>query len=203
MNPDYNKKRYLQLLDQRSIGDNSNNDELLRYSCMLTNQLYWEIRDQYLSLMERSLNGNICMSEFFAELRIKNYAIMDAVDFLEKHRILLSFDKKASKFEELLEDILDESVFIVDNEKTETKIFVTQETDYKDCYEELTDVYVEVENLNPTIPWYKKYEKTEAVQRKCHSNKKYVPLKARTKTLSDLEKDDVSKRKEIAQRCSE
>ena len=109
MNPDYNKKRYLQLLDQRSIGDNSNNDELLRYSCMLTNQLYWEIRDQYLSLMERSLNGNICMSEFFAELRIKNYAIMDAVDFLEKHRILLSFDKKASKFEELLEDILDES----------------------------------------------------------------------------------------------
>ena len=57
MNPDYNKKRYLQLLDQRSIGDNSNNDELLRYSCMLTNQLYWEIRDQYLSLMERYLNG--------------------------------------------------------------------------------------------------------------------------------------------------
>ena len=89
-------------------------------------------------------------------------------------------------------------VFIVDNEETETKIFVTQETDYKDCYEELTDVYVEVENLNPTIPWYKKYEKTEAVQRKCHSNKKYVPLKARTKTLSDLKKDDVSKRKEIA-----
>ena len=28
MNTDYNKKRYLQLLDQRSIGDNSNNDEL-------------------------------------------------------------------------------------------------------------------------------------------------------------------------------
>ena len=108
MNTDYNKKRYLQLLDQRSIGDNSNNDELLRYSCMLTNQLYWEIRDQYLSLMERSLNGNICMSEFFAELRIKNYAIMDAVDFLEKHRILLSFDKKVSKFGEFIEDVTDE-----------------------------------------------------------------------------------------------
>ena len=108
MSTDYNKKRYLQLLDQRSIGDNSNNDELSRYSCMLTNQLDWEIRDQYLSLMEKFLNGNISMSEFFAELRIKTYATIDAVVFLEKHRILLSFDKKASKFGELLEDVTDE-----------------------------------------------------------------------------------------------
>ena len=108
MSTDYNKKRYLQLLDQRSIGDNSNNDELSRYSCMLTNQLDWEIRDQYLSLMEKFLNGNISMPEFFAELRIKTYAIIDAVVFLEKHRILLSFDKKASKFGELLEDVTNE-----------------------------------------------------------------------------------------------
>ena len=50
MSTDYNKKRYLQLLDQRSIGDNSNDDELSRYSCMLTNQLDWEIRDQYLKI---------------------------------------------------------------------------------------------------------------------------------------------------------
>ena len=107
MNADFNKKRYLELLDQRSIGDNSNNDELLRYSCMLTNQLDWEIRDQYLSLMEKFLNGNISMPEFFAEFRIKTYAIIDAVVFLEKHRILLSFDKKASKFGELLEALTD------------------------------------------------------------------------------------------------
>ena len=48
------------------------------------------------------------MPEFFAELRIKNYAIIDAVVFLEKHRILLSFDKKASKFGKLIEGIMDE-----------------------------------------------------------------------------------------------
>lgn len=108
MSTDYNKKRYLQLLNQRSIGDNSNDDELSRYSCMLEAQLYWEIRDQFLSLMENILNGNISMPEFFAELRTKNYAIIDAVTFLERHQILLSFDKKASKFGELLEDVLDE-----------------------------------------------------------------------------------------------
>jgi hypothetical protein len=69
---------------------------------MLTHQLDWEIRDQYLSLMENFLNGNICMSEFFAELRIKNCVIIDGVVFLEKHGILLSFDKKALKFGGLL-----------------------------------------------------------------------------------------------------
>jgi len=46
MSTDSNKKRYLQVLDKKSIGDNSNNDELSRYSYMLTNQLDWEIRDQ-------------------------------------------------------------------------------------------------------------------------------------------------------------
>jgi hypothetical protein len=108
MSIDYNKKRYLQLLNQRSIGDNSNNDELSCYSCMLISQLDWEIRDQYLSLMENFLNGNISVPGFFAKLRIKNYAIIDAVTFLEKNQILLSFDKKASKFGELLEDVTDE-----------------------------------------------------------------------------------------------
>ena len=108
MSTDYNKKRYLQLLSQRSIGDNSNYGELSCYSCLLTNQLDWEIRDQYLSLMENFLDGNISMPAFFAELRIKNYAIIDAVTFLEKNQILLSFDKKASKFGELRENVTDE-----------------------------------------------------------------------------------------------
>ena len=43
------------------------------------------------------------------------------------------------------------------------------------------------------------YRKKGAVQRKCYSDRKYVPLKARTKTLADLKKDDVSKRKEITE----
>jgi hypothetical protein len=119
MSTDYNKKRYLQLLDQSSIGDNSNDDELLRYSCMLTNQLDWEIRDQYLELIEEFLNGNISMPGFFVELRMKTNAIIDAVVFLENHRILLSPDKRSSKFEELLEgltDHLDEDLDFIGDE---------------------------------------------------------------------------------------
>ena len=52
------------------------------------------------------------MPEFFAELRNKNDAIIDAVTFLERHQILLSVDKKAAKFGELLEDVIDERYLI-------------------------------------------------------------------------------------------
>jgi hypothetical protein len=43
------------------------------------------------------------------------------------------------------------------------------------------------------------YRKTPIVHRKCYSDRKYVPLEARTKTMVDLKKDDVSKRREITE----
>jgi hypothetical protein len=107
MTKNYNKKRYLQLLNQRSMGDDSGQDELLRYSCALENQVEWEIRDQYLEFMEELLKENISVPEFLAELRIKNYSIIDSVTFLESHKILLSPDKKSSKLRELLEPVTD------------------------------------------------------------------------------------------------
>ena len=64
-------------------------------------------------------------------------------------------------------------------------------------------VYLEVENINLTIPWQQMSRKTEIVQRKCYSDRKYVPLKARTKTMADLKKDDVSKRREITEDYSQ
>ena len=45
--------------------------------------------------------------------------------------------------------------------------------------------------------------KREAIQRKCYSEQTYVPLKARTKTMADLKKDDVSKRREITEDYSQ
>jgi hypothetical protein len=107
MTTNYDKKHHLQLLKQRSMGENSNEDELLRYSCILQNQLEWEIRDQYLELMEEFLKENISMPEFFAELQVKNYSIIDAITFLESQEILLSPDKKSSKFGELLKGVTD------------------------------------------------------------------------------------------------
>lgn len=108
MTPSYNKKRYLELLKKRSEGDNSNYGELLKYSYQLEQQVEWELREQYLELMEDFLKDKISMPEFLAELRTKNYSIIDVVSFLESHRILLSLDKKAPKFSKLMELIVEE-----------------------------------------------------------------------------------------------
>jgi hypothetical protein len=88
------------------------------------------------------------------------------------------------------QDLSNNKVFILDNE--ETIIYVPQETGKESCSEQITEEYLEVENINPTIPWQRIYRKTPIVQRKCYSDRKYVPLKARTKTMADLKKDDVS-----------
>ena len=61
-------------------------------------------------------------------------------------------------------------------------------------------VDLEVDTPNPIIPWQKMSQKTPMVQRKCSSNRKYVPLKARTKTMDDLKQDEVSKQKEITEK---
>ena len=46
MTTDYNKARYLELIEERNNDNYSNQDELSRYSQMLSNQLDWETRDQ-------------------------------------------------------------------------------------------------------------------------------------------------------------
>lgn len=60
-----------------------------------------------MDLLEDFLKDKIPMAEFFAELRIKNYAIIKIVPLLESHRIILSVDQKASKFSELIKPIND------------------------------------------------------------------------------------------------
>jgi hypothetical protein len=107
MNTDYNKKHHLQLLKERSMGRDVKENQLSDYNRILESQIEWEMRDQYVELMEGVLNGNICGSEFFAELRTKNYSIMDTFEFLVSHQILLSPHKKALEFGELLEPIND------------------------------------------------------------------------------------------------
>ena len=107
MTTNYNKKHYLQLLKERSMDDNSNRHKLSEYGCILQNQLDWEIREQYLELIDKFLEEKISIYAFFGQLQVKNDSIIEALDFLEKHRILLSPDKKAPKFGELIEELME------------------------------------------------------------------------------------------------
>lgn len=92
---------------------------------------------------------------------------------------------------------LNDKIFIVANE--ETKIYVPKQNDYEWCSEETDEAYLEIENINPVIPWQRFYQKEKIVHRKCYSDRKYVPLKSRTKTLQDLKKDEFSKRREMTE----
>lgn len=56
------------------------------------------------------------------------------------------------------QDLSKTRVFIVDNE--ETRIYVPQETEYEACSEQITEVYLEVENINPIIPSQQMSRKT-------------------------------------------
>ena len=51
-----------------------------------------------------SINGNL----IFFKLSFKDEVVRDSVAFLEKKEILLSFNKKAIRFAELLDPIMDE-----------------------------------------------------------------------------------------------
>ena len=89
------------------MGKDVDENQLSHYDRILESQIEWEMRDQYMELMKGVLNDNISGSEFFAELRTKNYSIIDTFEFLVSHQILLSPHKKASKFGEFLEPIND------------------------------------------------------------------------------------------------
>lgn len=107
MSLEYNKQRHLQLLREYAEGNEENRPELLDYRVILQNQIEWEIRDQFLELLENLGTEKISMTKFFADLRVISYAIIDTSGFLESHKILLSPDKNSKKFGELVEELND------------------------------------------------------------------------------------------------
>lgn len=84
------------------MGRDVNENPQSNYDRILQSQIEWKIRDQYIKLMKLVLNSNIFGPEFFAELKTKNYLIIETFEFLVSHQTLLSLHKKASKFGEFL-----------------------------------------------------------------------------------------------------
>lgn len=115
MTLNYSKKWYIELLDKYSKGKFLYDSELANYSCKLEQQIEWELREQYLELIEDCLKDKISSAEFFADLRAKNYSVINIVKLLESHRIILSLNKKVPKFSELMEPIIDELSYTGDD----------------------------------------------------------------------------------------
>jgi hypothetical protein len=111
----YEKKLHLQLLKKKSLlkenfkKNESRKDflQLLNYSELLSRQLDWETRDQYLELIQNFLKQKISIGDFLYEFYQRGLINDDVVQILESNLIVLSLDSNSFNFGTLLKEIFE------------------------------------------------------------------------------------------------
>lgn len=98
----YDKKQHLELLDQQ--GDEFTS-KLRTYSIILIDHLNWEIRDQYLELLENYTEKKIASVNFRVAFCERYESIEKVANLLKSNRVLLSPDKNSLDFGDLLSEI--------------------------------------------------------------------------------------------------
>jgi hypothetical protein len=98
----YDKKRHLELLNQQ---DEEVESKLRTYSIILIDHLNWEIRDQYLKLLENYMEEKSDSSNFRIRFCERYESIEKVAELLKSNRVLLSPDKNSLNFGDLLSKI--------------------------------------------------------------------------------------------------
>lgn len=98
----YDKKRHLELLNKK--GDEFKS-KLQTYSIVLIDHLNWEIRDQYLELLDKFIDKKIDSFNFRIAFCGRYESIEKVADLLKSNRVLLSPDKNSLNFGDLLAKI--------------------------------------------------------------------------------------------------
>ena len=98
----YDKKRHLELLNQQ--GDEFKS-KLRTYSIILINHLNWEIRDQYLELLDNYMEAKIDSFNFIMKFEERYDSIEKVADLLKANRVLLSPDENSLDFVDFLSAI--------------------------------------------------------------------------------------------------
>jgi len=95
----YKKKIHLEILNQKKIGLNDELESQLQfYSLILMDQLNWEIREQYLELLDKFMEKKIDILKFIPAFRERYQGIEKVKNVLESNRILLSPNKNSLEF---------------------------------------------------------------------------------------------------------
>ena len=104
-----NKKRRYELLkdcenlnQQEKILSNELNSRLRTYSIILIDHLNWEIRDQYLELLNKFMEKKMDILKFRIEFCERYESIEKVADVLKSNRVLLSPDENSLEFSNLL-----------------------------------------------------------------------------------------------------
>lgn len=98
----YDKKRHLELLNKK--GDEFKS-KLQTYSIVLIDHLNWEIRDQYLELLDKFIDKKIDSLNFRIAFCERYESIDKVADLLKSNLVLLSPDKNSLNFGDLLAEI--------------------------------------------------------------------------------------------------
>ena len=102
----YDKKLHYKLLTQQgAVLNDELNSRLRTYSIILIDHLNWEIRDQYLELLDKFLEKKIDSFNFRIAFCERYESIEKVANLLESNRVLLSPDKNSLDFGDLLSKI--------------------------------------------------------------------------------------------------
>jgi hypothetical protein len=104
----YEKKKHYEFLNQAEELLTDNLIEKLRsYSIILTDQLNWEIKEQYLDLLDKFINKKMDSYHFNRSFRERYKSIEKIAEILKLNRVFLSPDKNSFDFGEFLSEIDD------------------------------------------------------------------------------------------------
>ena len=83
---------------QEKVLSSQEESDLSYYSSILDGHLDWEVRQQYLELLEKLINGKIDTFKFCIEFKKRNELNGEVFDVLEANFLLLSPHEKSVKY---------------------------------------------------------------------------------------------------------
>ena len=101
----YDKKLNLELLKDSENLTGELRLKFLHYSAIQFNHLNWEIRDQYLELLENYREEKMDSFNFIMKFEERYDSIGKVADLLKSNRVLLSPDENSLDFGDLLSEI--------------------------------------------------------------------------------------------------
>lgn len=138
----YDKKRHLELLEQQS--EEFKSDELLDYNDLQIGQLQWEIRDQYLQLLESYTKGEMDILNFRIQFRNRHRSIPPLANLLLSNKVLLSINKNSYDFDYFLLNIESRCEWYSNDPEPFRNKYEIDEVEFQISIEE---IYLEIQNL--------------------------------------------------------
>lgn len=147
----YNKIEHIELLKKKKSCEISEYDsqKCLDYSILTNCHLDWCIRENYLEILEDFQKGKINTVKFCVDINNIGNLTNDVIEIFESNFIILSPNKKALDFCDLLEEVFDLCEdYLVDLQFIDSTVNSSElekyETEFKNSLEK---IYLKIQNF--------------------------------------------------------